>query len=112
ERVQSYQTASETVDTVLNVRKNIYLTNYKVKDVDIEFLRKDTHLLIEDIESTYNKIHDDILTLQKEIEYLESFYLKQEFGEDCIVNGGVCCIDGVRVDASHQDLCQFQNRAK
>ncbi|CAG8624638.1 4015_t:CDS:2 [Racocetra fulgida] len=99
ERVQSYQTASETVDAekseldAINVRKDIYLTNYEVKNVDgrerfityqnikytmneffeilpkdIEFLCKDTHLLIEDIESTYKKIHDDILTLQKGID--------------------------------------------
>ncbi|CAG8591286.1 13388_t:CDS:2, partial [Racocetra persica] len=135
ERVQSYQTASETVDTekseldVLNIRKDIYLTNYEVKNVceqerfiiyqnikytmneffeilpkDIEFLCKDTHHLIEDIESIYKKIYDDILNLQKKIEHLESFYLKQKFGENCIVNGGVRCIDRVRVDASHQDL--------
>ncbi|CAG8742304.1 234_t:CDS:1, partial [Racocetra fulgida] len=101
ERVQSYQTVSETVnaekselDVVLNVRKNIYLTNYErfityqnikytideffeILPNDIEFLRKDTHHLMEDIESTYKNINDDILNLRKDIEHLESFFLKQ-----------------------------------
>ncbi|CAG8485668.1 27965_t:CDS:2, partial [Racocetra persica] len=89
--------------------KDSYFQQIQDSTNNIEFLHKDTHHLIEDIESTYKKIHDDILNLQKEIEYLESFYLKQEFREDCIVNSSVHCIDGVHADASYQDLCQFSN---
>ncbi|CAG8495090.1 23565_t:CDS:2 [Gigaspora margarita] len=107
EQVQSleYQTVSETINTVktklvveLNdgktisiYKKDSLVSNYIVNAGDDEFLEnlqkgieslnKDNRLLKDYLSHQHKDIHENIRALQKDIENLETWHLRKEFGD-------------------------------
>ncbi|CAG8807318.1 23105_t:CDS:2, partial [Gigaspora margarita] len=65
-----YEDKKFTIDEFLK-----YLTE------EIKFLLEEGRRLESYLSDEYKNIHKDILALQKDINYLENFYLKEEFGE-------------------------------